>query len=195
MTARKSAAKHDRCIDHVAHPYPKGGKLCIGETIGRSGMLAFADEIAATAAAHRAAFAAEPVTLPADGSHARAIAEHRTINGVDYLCRGERDARGIAHCSGSRATVHLHTDGGKAQDVRNDVGLADIVARYREMRGIQDAPTLPTPQPIRRTARKVPPTIADAIAAAAAGGMTPEAIAQLCYDAITALGQTASVAA
>jgi hypothetical protein len=55
--------KHDRCVEHVEHSYPVKGVLCIGPSIGRAGMIAFADEMAAKAADHRAMFLAMPAPI------------------------------------------------------------------------------------------------------------------------------------
>lgn len=162
--------KHDRCIDHVEHPYPAKGILCIGETIGRAGMIEFADEMAARAAAHRAAFEAEPVTLLADGSHARMIAENVTYNDRDNLCTGEP-------CRSS-ALVHAHRGAPGSHVWRDDTGLSDLVARYRDMRGLDVQTVAPIAAPIARKAT-IRPDVRAALAAYIDRYGADAAIAQL----------------
>lgn len=48
--------KHANCLVHVQHPYPSNGFLCIGEpTVTPEDRISWADEIAWSAEAHRAA--------------------------------------------------------------------------------------------------------------------------------------------
>lgn len=149
MATRKAptGAKHDRCIGHVEHPYPAKGMLCYGAVIGAAGMIDFADHLAATAAEHRAADLARVETMhlaarPGAVQPTVKAPRKRRTNLIAGAYVAPEHVPGNSF-SGPAAIRTTAADAAK---------LAELVARFRAMRGLPAEPTFAR-APVRKAPR------------------------------------------
>lgn len=172
MATRKAPTgpKHDRCIGHVEHPYPAKGVLCFGAVIGEAGMVEFADHLATVRAEHSAADSAEreAMHLAARPGAIRPAAKRSSKRRTNLIAGAYvAPEHVIGQSFSGRATV--------STTAADAAALADLVARYRAMRGLPavDAPAIVAPV---RKARpvKVAPVVAEPIAETPASVVTPE---------------------
>lgn len=151
-----TGAKHDRCIGHVEHPYPAKGMLCYGAVIGKTGMIDFADHLASVAAARKATRAIVPArpeswtTGTGKARRLRPIGKDEKGRNVvpGTVCIGNGNDGGChSHSVHAHATYpHL------SRSAADAAKLAELVARFRAMRGLPVEPTFAR-APVRKAPR------------------------------------------
>lgn len=143
MTARPpTGARHAPCADHIRHPYPSNGWLCVADIPGRAAdMVAFADHLSRVAAEHRERELARRA-IPADGSHARLLSEARAA-GIDVCTSAKKCLLGPAW--------HMHREAPVPEPEPDVEAIRRLAAALTARKAAKQSPAA-APAPVTRKA-------------------------------------------